>query len=124
MIFCLRLLLPFRSIALFGNIESQDFHAELKEGFRLVEIEKIEFDFSLFGEVTFDLEKEPLSVPVGIDIILQYTVVFSIGYFDGKSEVAALKNGVKLQSIFLHRPVKRMNHSLRWDGLLLLVHRL
>ena len=116
--------MAFRSFALFGNIESQDFHAELKEGFRLVKIEKIKLDFRLFGEVTLGLKEEPLGVPVRVDIILQNAIVFSVGYFDGNSKVAALKNRVELQSIFLHQLIKRVDHSLRWHSLLLLVHRL
>ena len=45
--------------------------------------------------MSFYFEVEPLRVPISIYVILQKTIVFSIGYFYSNSQIARLKHWVK-----------------------------
>jgi hypothetical protein len=54
----------------------------------LIQIDKVKLDSCLLLEDAFDLEIKPLSVTVGVYIVLQQAVVFFIAYFQRNRQVA------------------------------------
>ena len=67
--------------------ESQYLHTIIVEGVRLHQINHIEFYFHALESVA-DTEEVPLSVPIGVYVILQYQIVLIVGNFDSRKEIA------------------------------------
>ena len=71
--------------------EAQDLHSIIVKRVWLGQVQHVELDCFSFPCVAHS-EEVPLSVPIGIDIVLQYQVVFVISHFDRSKQIARLKS--------------------------------
>lgn len=60
----------------------ENLHTIVIQRIRLSKIDNIYLNFLTFYHVS-NSKKEPLSMTVGVDVILEHKVIFIIGYFNG-----------------------------------------
>lgn len=78
--------------------KAKDFHSIIVQWIRFWKIENIELNWLSFRSVSHS-EKEPLSVPVRVDIILKNEVVLFIWSFYSKIEVPTFKSWFENKSL-------------------------
>lgn len=75
-----------------------DFHSKIEKRIRLREVVYVELNGHALGSI-LHLEKEPLRVPIGVDVVLHQQVVFVVRDFLRQVEVARLEFGFEEQRL-------------------------
>ena len=74
------------------------FHAEIKERVWFCEVHDVKLNSKVLPRV-FHLKKEPLSVPIRINIILHKQIVLLVGHFLSQVKVSRFEARLKEQSV-------------------------